>query len=138
MFLASIVDVALKPGERIESFRVASWGVDYHRVCRIPPGWSIKAGGSATPEGGFEGEGSHGVTWLGSASPAELRDFILLTLYLPIRQDDQKYLTGEIWMPATFKGQAVLQSADDERTIALTARNVRLRRAIRCASVHRR
>lgn len=136
MFLASIVDVALKPGERIENFRVETWGVTFNAVCHVPRGWRIGAGNSATPEGVIEGQGSHGVTWFDKPSPLELRDFVLLTLYPPVRENDIGDAATSV-IPATFKGHATIQTTDAEHRVPLTHANLRLRPAAACPPVRR-
>jgi len=126
-FLASIVDIPLKPGESLESFSIATWGVEYKAVCKIPDGWRIRAGSSATPDGALEGTGSQGATWFHQKSPAALRDFVLVTLYAAVQREDVR--DGP---DATFKGHAVISTDDGERRAALTYRNVRLMPAKRC------
>lgn len=55
-YLLSIGRIPLKDTESIEAFSIETWGVEFKSVCRIPGGWRIKAGSSATPNGEFGGE----------------------------------------------------------------------------------
>nr|WP_316628665.1 hypothetical protein [uncultured Brevundimonas sp.] len=130
-YLMSLVDVPLEAGESIEAFTVATWGVTFQTVCAIPSGWTIKAGGSLTPEGVMEGEGSHGMSWLPESSPSELNEFALITLYGPVAPTalgDPDH-SG---VPATFSGSATISTEDVEKRVALTAENILLRPAARC------
>ena len=133
-YLASITRIPLKPGERIEGFSISTWGVTFTAVCQIPPGWTIKAGGSATPEGVLEGEASLGTTQLSEASPKPLHDLVLITLYGPVQRRDIGKEGGSFYLPATFKGHALLSGADVERRVRLSYANVRLTPASRCPS----
>lgn len=126
-YLASIVDLPLKSGESLESFSIATWGVEFRAICRIPGGWRIKAGSSATPDGVLEGEGSQGATWFDDRNPPELRNLVLVTLYGPIQRDDIR--NGP---DATFKGSALISSADSQSNAVLTYKNVKLIRAQHC------
>jgi hypothetical protein len=129
-FLASVVGVPLKPGESIDSFLFKTWGVQFRAVCHIPPGWRIRAGGAATPDGVLEGEGSQGATWLNREGLGDLRGLVLIKLAAPVQYADKQLPDGVI--PATFKGSARVQTADAERTVGLTAWNVQLKQATRC------
>lgn len=80
-YLLSIGRISLKNTKSIEELSIATWGVDFNAVCRIPGGWRIKAGNSATPVGELAGTGSQGATWFHHASPKELERFVLVTLY---------------------------------------------------------
>jgi len=131
-YLASITGIPLKPGERIEGFSISTWGATFSAVCQIPSGWTIKAGGSATPEGVLEGEASLGTTWLSEASPKPLHDFVLITLYEPVQRRDVGKEGGPVYIPATFKGHALLSGDDAERKVRLSYANVRLTPASRC------
>lgn len=131
-FLLSIGKIPLKDTESIEAFSISTWGVEFKSVCRIPGGWRIKAGSSATPNGELAGEGSQGATWFNDASPKELRGFVLVTLYMPVQRDDIRSQDGTSLIPATFKGYATLSTDDGERRVPLTYRNVTLAAARRC------
>ena len=131
-YLVSVVDVPLEAGESIEAFTVATWGVTFQTVCAIPSGWTIKAGGSLTPEGVMEGEGSLGISWLPESSPPELKEFALVALYGPVANTaliDPDHSGG---VPATFSRSATVSTEDGEKRVALTAENIRLRPADRC------
>lgn len=127
-YLLSLVDVPLAAGESMESFSIATWGVEFTSVCRIPGGWRIKAGSSATPDGELAGEGSQGATWFNRRSPPELRSFVLVTLYGPIQNNDVR--NGP---DATFKGKATISTDSGERDAPLTYKNLRLTPATRCS-----
>lgn len=126
-FLVSVVGFPLKPGESVESFTISTWGVEFQAVCKIPGGWRIKAGSSATPDGILEGEGSQGATWFNRSSPSELRGLALVTLYAPIQRADVR--NGP---DATFKGEATVSTDKGETKIRLTYRNVQLTPARHC------
>jgi hypothetical protein len=131
-YLASITGLPLRAGERIAGFSFSTWGVTFDAVCRIPSGWTITAGGSATPEGALEGKASLGTTWLSDPNPKPLQDLALLTLYAQVQRRDVGKEGGPVYVPATFKGKAVLETADAERKVGLTYANVRLTPAAHC------
>jgi hypothetical protein len=120
-YLVSIIALPLKAGESLESFSIATWGVQFKAVCKIPSGWRIKAGNSASPDGMLEGEGSQGATWFNRKNPPELRKFVLITLYDAVQRVDIHDGSD-----ATFKGQATISTDDGERMAPLTYRNVQL------------
>lgn len=126
-YLASVVGFPLKSGESLELFSIATWGVEFAAVCKIPAGWRIEAGSSATPDGILKGSGSLGATWFNRSSPPELRNFALVTLYGPVQRQDIR--SGA---DATFKGYAVISTDDGDKKVALDYRNVRLTPARRC------
>lgn len=126
-YLASVVEIPLKAGESMESFSISTWGVEFKAICKIPGGWRIKAGNSATPDGVLEGEGSQGATWFNRSSPSELRYLALITLYAPVQRSDVP--NGP---DAIFKGTATVSTDSGERTARLTYRNVKLTPASRC------
>jgi hypothetical protein len=126
-YLASVVEVPLEAGESMESFSISTWGVEFKAICKIPGGWRIKAGNSATPDGVLEGEGSQGATWFNRRSPSELRHLALITLYAPVQRSDVR--NGP---DATFKGTATFSTDSGERNAPLTYRNVKLTPASRC------
>lgn len=126
-YLLSLVDLPLESGESLESFSIATWGVEFKAVCRIPGGWRVKAGSSATPNGTLEGEGSQGATWFNQRNPADLRQFVLVTLYDDVQRAD--VINGP---DATFKGQATISTEDGERMAPLNHANVDLTPASRC------
>lgn len=125
-YLLSLADVPLKDGESIASFAIETWGVAFQTVCRIPLGWRITAGSSATPDGTLAGEGSHGATFFGDSSPKELRDFVLVSLF------DVQKADVENGPQATFKGSATISDANDEHKVMLDYRNIKLVPATRC------
>lgn len=129
-YLLSIRNVPVRGDERITGFAIETWGVEFKAVCSIPPGWRIKAGSSASPDGDLIGEASHGVTWLYGPNAKDLRNFVLIKLYGPIDRHDIVDKTGT--RSATFKGKVTLEGADTERTARLTYRNIGLKRAVRC------
>jgi hypothetical protein len=126
-YLVSVVGVPLKAGESIASFSITTWGVEFNAICKIPSGWRIKAGSSATPDGVLEGEGSQGATWFNQSSPRELRGLDLATLYAPVQRTDVR--NGP---DATFKGTATVSTDNGERKARLTYRNVQLTPARHC------
>lgn len=131
-YLVSIEDVPLEAGESIEAFTVATWGVTFQAVCAIPSGWTIKAGGSLTPEGMMEGKGSLGISWLPDSSPPELKQFALVTLYGPVAHSALSDPDHSGGVPATFSGSATVSTEEGEKRVALTAENIRFGPADRC------
>jgi hypothetical protein len=131
-YLASVVGIPLKHGESIESFSFSTWGARFNAVCHVPYGWTIKAGGSATPDGVLEGEGSLGSTWFNQSSPKALRGLVLVTLYDAVQRRDVGKEGGPIYIPATFKGKARLWGDEAERNVPLSYANIRLTPATRC------
>ncbi len=125
-YLVSIVNIPLKPTERFSAFSISTWGASFNAVCRIPGGWTVKAGGDATPEGVLEGNASVGATWLVDKDAKELRNFVLVTLDGPV----QRHNIGAV--PATFKGHVVIETADKSRRVRLTFANLSLKPASRC------
>jgi hypothetical protein len=136
-YLASI-RIDLKDDEYVDRFSIDTWGVTFKAVCHIPPGWRIKAGGSAAPDGIIAGEASHGVTFLDRKRIGQLRGLVLLTLYGPVQRDEVK--DGDGVVPATFAGQADVgrYGGDDGegRQAPLGAANILLVPASRCPAPH--
>ncbi|HKX89865.1 MAG TPA: hypothetical protein VJM13_11690 [Sphingopyxis sp.] len=126
-YLLSVVDLPLTVDESLESFSIATWGVEFKAVCKIPGGWRIKAGNSTTPDGTLEGEGSQGATWFNERNPSELREIVLVTLVAEVQREDVSHGPD-----ATFKGVATISTDDGERTAPLSYRNILLRPAPRC------
>ncbi|MBN9466173.1 hypothetical protein [Brevundimonas sp.] len=118
-YLVSIVDVPLQAGESLERFALSTLGVSYQAICKLPEGWTIKAGSSIRGDGVLEGEGSNGVTWLPRSSPPELEAIALVTLEIESA-------------PNSFSGSATIAGIDGEREVALTSSNVRLTAASGC------
>jgi hypothetical protein len=131
-YLLSVENFPLRDAQSIEAFSFSTWGVEFNSVCRIPGGWRIKAGSSATPNGELSGEGSHGATWFNRSNPKELRAFVLVTLYAPVQRADIRSADGKTLIPATFKGHATISTDNGNRRVPLTYRNVTLRSARRC------
>lgn len=129
-YLLSIGRLPLKNAESIEAFLVKTRGVEFRAVCSIPGGWRIKAGNSATPDGDIEGEGSQGATWFDTASPRELRNFVLVTLNAPVQRADIG--SPDNGIPATFRGTATISTDDGDVQRALSYRNITLTPARRC------
>jgi hypothetical protein len=125
-YLVSIAGLPLAKGERLSGFSFETWGVTFNAVCHIPRGWTIKAGGRATPDGVLEGEASLGTTWIGRKGLRNLRGLALVTLYGPVQPGD----VGDV--PATFKGSATVETDDGDRKAPLTVANIRLVPALRC------
>lgn len=129
-YLLSIGRIPLKNTESIEAFSIRTWGVEFRSVCRIPGGWRIKAGNSATPNGEVEGTGSQGATWFSQSSPNELRAFVLVTIYAPVQREDIG--SPDNGIPATFRGTATISTEGGEVQRALTYKNITLTPADRC------
>ncbi|MGH6613539.1 hypothetical protein [Sphingomonas sp.] len=131
-YLLSIGAIPLKDTQSIQAFSIETWGVEFKSVCHIPPGWRIKAGGSATPNGELGGVGSQGATWFNHGTPKELRNLVLVTLYDRVQQDDIHSADGSGLVPATFKGYATISTDDGEQKLPLTYKNVTLVPARQC------
>jgi hypothetical protein len=125
-YLLSIGRIPLKDTESVEEFSIETWGARFNAVCRIPGGWQIKAGGSATPEGELAGTGGQGATWFNQTNPKELKRFVLVTLYGPVQRED----IGSV--PATFKGSATVNNDDGDIKRALTYKNITLTPSSHC------
>jgi hypothetical protein len=125
LYLLSIAGVELAREERVTEFRVASWGVDWVALCRIPTGWRLRAGRDATSEGLIEGESTHGVRRLGDLGP--LRDVALVRLWGPVRARPKRE-AGAL-LPATFAGSL---SLSDGRRLKLETDHLRLAPAKAC------
>ncbi|NKJ03033.1 hypothetical protein FHW92_005144 [Novosphingobium sp. SG707] len=133
-YLLSVIGLPVKDTQSVKAFSIETWGVEFISVCRIPGGWRIKAGRSASPNGELSGEGSQGATWLNQSNPKELRAFVLVTLNAPIQRADIRTSDagGKGLIPATFKGYATLETDDGDRRFPLTYRNVMLTPASTC------
>lgn len=129
-YLLSIERIPLKDTESISAFAIKTWGVRFRSICRIPNGWRIKAGSSATPSGDLEGNGSQGATWFNEAGPSDLRTFVLVTLSAPVQR--AAIGSSRNGIPATFKGTATISTDDGDVQRTLSYRNVSLAPAKRC------
>lgn len=118
-YVVSIVGVPLKAGESIERFALSTQGVSYQAVCKLPEGWTIRAGSSIRGDGVLAGEGSNGVTWLPESSPFELEAIAAVTLDIESAAN-------------SFSGSATIFGIDGEREVPLTSNNVRLTAARGC------
>jgi hypothetical protein len=125
-FLLSIDDVRIAPGERVTGFKLSSWGVDWIALCRIPTGWRLRAGRSATPDGLFEGQSTHGVTRLENLQA--LGNVALVRLWAPLQWSDRRLPDGGR-APATFAGTLSFSGRGDVR---LGERSLRLVPAQAC------
>jgi hypothetical protein len=125
-YLLSVGGIRLTDGQSIKAFALKTWGVAFTSICRIPAGWTIKAGGSATPDGELTGEGSLGATWFLKSNPEELRNLALVTLYDPVQKID----VGSV--PATFQGHVTISTDPGDRKHRLDYRNITLVPARRC------
>lgn len=134
-YLVSIEGIALAENEFVDRFTIDTWGVEILAVCRLPPGWEIRAGKQASPDGVLAGEASHGVTFLNRADVGALRRLAL------VRIDGAVTWTGHGNMPPTFAGRASIgRYGPDEsrREMTLTRANIRLATAARCPEPDRR
>jgi hypothetical protein len=126
------VSIPLRDRERLYKFSFDTWGVEFLAVCHIPQGWVIKAGNGPTFDGVLNGGGSLGTNWLTKPMLNSLRNVALVSMFAPIRRVPVKDSGGNIIQPVTFKGRASISGYDNDRTLALTAVNVRLTRARSC------
>ncbi|HEX8308798.1 MAG TPA: hypothetical protein VF645_10320 [Allosphingosinicella sp.] len=125
LYLLSIGGIELGREERVTGFGIASWGVDWVALCRIPTGWRLRAGRDATSQGLIEGESTHGATRLGDLGP--LREIALVRLWGPV-QARPKREAGAL-LPATFAGSLTLSGG---RRVKLDMARLRLSRAKAC------
>jgi len=125
-YLLSVIGLPVKDTVSVKAFSFDTWGVEFNAVCRVPGGWRIKAGSSATPNGELGGEGSQGATWFNQRNPTDLHAFVLVTLYAPVQRADVKTANGGGLIPATFKGFATVETDDGDKRVPLTFRNVML------------
>lgn len=125
IYLLSIGGIDLAKDESVTGFSIASWGVDWLALCRIPPGWRLRAGRNATPDGLLEGESTHGVTRL--ADPDGLRELALVRLWGPVQWRARAVENGIV--PATLAGRL---SRSEGPEVALGERNLRLTPAAAC------
>jgi len=131
-YLLSINGLPVKGTGSVKAFSIDTWGVEFNSVCRIPTGWRITAGSSATPNGELAGEGSQGATWFNERGPKALHAFVLVTLYAPVQRTDVKTADRSGLVPATFKGFATVETDDGEKRFPLTFRNITLTPAVAC------
>jgi len=131
-YLLSVIGLPVKDTVSVKAFSFDTWGVEFNAVCRVPGGWRITAGSSATPDGELAGEGSQGATWFNQRSPKDLHAFVLVTLYAPVQRTDVKTAGGSGLIPATFKGFATVETDDGDKRIPLTFRNITLTPAAAC------
>ena len=132
-YLLSVTGIALNPQEHVDGFRVETWDVDFLAVCHLPPGWQIRAGRMATPDGVLAGEASHGVTFLDRMRLSELDDLALVRILDPVQPEEIRSAGGI--QPATFSGRATIGTYGDgepHREQRLGAANIRLLPAARC------
>jgi hypothetical protein len=125
VYLLSIGGIALAQEERLTGFRIASWGVDWLALCRIPAGWRLRAGRAATPEGLLEGESTHGVTRLGDFEA--LRGVALVRVWGRLQWRDRH--DGDAVFPAHFAGTLDLSGG---RQVRLGQGELQLRPATAC------
>lgn len=131
-YLLSVINLPIKGMVSVKAFSFDTWGVEFKSVCRVPGGWRIKAGSSATPDGQLAGEGSQGATWFSQRNPKDLHAFVLVTLYAPVQRNDIKTTNPSGLVPATFKGFATIETDDGDKRIPLTFRNITLTPATAC------
>jgi hypothetical protein len=126
-YLVSLVDFPLRTGDSIESFSIATWGVEFRAVCKIPSGWRLKVGNSVTPDGMLEGEASHGETWLDRRTFYKLEAIVLVELTNDVERGD-----APRGPEATFWGYVTISGRDGQRREPLTDANVVLNPSWRC------
>lgn len=134
-YLASITGLSIASDEYVEEFSIDTWGVRLLAVCRIPPGWTITAGGSAAQDGIMSGGGNHNVTFLDRARLDQLHGLVLLRLSGPIRMEEVR--SSSAIVPATFSGMVRVGTygSDKSRELRLDHTNVSLTPAIACPSM---
>jgi hypothetical protein len=134
-YLAAIQGLRVGAREYVESFEIATWGVEILAVCRIPPGWRVTAGNSAAPDGIIAGEATHGVTFLDASRVSALEGIVLVRLAGAVQREARAVEHGTV--PATFAGRASVGSyaGAEGREVPLTYANVRLTRAAGCPAL---
>ncbi|KAJ8138157.1 hypothetical protein OY671_008630, partial [Metschnikowia pulcherrima] len=131
-YLASIQGIKLRAKEYVSAFKVDTWGVTFKAVCHIPPGWSIKAGNTASFDGALSGEGSHSITYFDRAHLRESRGLVSISIDGPVQRRVKH--TQQSTIPPTFDGAATVgrYAAQGIRNIKLTHANVALVPGSRC------
>jgi len=133
-YVLSLQGIDLGPDEYVSAFALDSWGVRFRAVCHIPPGWYIKAGGTASFDGGLQGEGTHSVTFLGKSRLHELEGLALIALDGPVRPHRTE--AAITFTPPTFDGtitvERVAETPTRPRKMPLKFANFRLVPAMRC------
>ncbi|MEA3040665.1 MAG: hypothetical protein QOC65_154 [Sphingomonadales bacterium] len=133
-WLLSIEGIALGANEYIDGFAIDTWAVRVVSVCHIPGGWTIRAGGRASPDGVIAGEASHGVTFIADPRLPQLRDLALVRI--PAGAEARDRLFEDPSQPLIFDGRAEIGTyGNDEtrrRTARITRANIRLVPAARC------
>ena len=108
-------------------------------MCSVPPGWTMTAGSSASPDGKIAGEASQGVTFLDRSRLGRLESLVLVSMFGEVQREDVGKFGSDNYLPATFKGKATVGTygldEDRSREIALTWENVRLVPAANCPSL---
>jgi hypothetical protein len=130
-YLVSIADVPAGHDELLDRFTIETWGLDILAICSIPPGWQIRAGRTAAPDGLIEGEATHGVTRLDRERLSDLANLALVRMWGPVQGGTRRTGAGD--EIASFFGHAVLESAGGgARQVPLTLEQIRLTPAARC------
>ena len=130
-YLVSIAGASAGDNELVEQFTIETWGVEILAICHIPPGWRMRAGTSAAPDGIIQGEATHGVTRLDRKGFFRLRDLALVRISGPVQGGTRRLGSGsEI---ATFLGHvAIADSRGRHRQVRLTMDNIQLTPETRC------
>lgn len=124
--------IELRPGERIESFSIDTWGIDVLAICHVPAGWMMTGGRSAAPDGAIEGEGTHGVTWIGRDQLDRLQGLVLVERQGPVTWRAAPFdPPGSGELPPSFAGHAEIVGGDGRR-VALGEAAIRLTPAEQC------
>jgi len=134
LWLLSIGGITLGPAEYVDAFTIETWAVRIRAVCRIPHGWTIRAGGRASPDGVIAGEASHGVTFLADSRLAQLKRLVLVRI--PAGAEMRDRLSEDRYQPLLFDGRAEIGTYGNDESRRRTARigrsNMRLTPAQRC------
>lgn len=108
----------IPPNHYVEKFDVRTWGVDILKVCRVPPGWTITAGGFGDPEGQMSGQGNIGVAFI--TTPASLAQMFLVRVH-EYQRVERKTLVGPHGSysthPASFSGKLGMGTYGDSYDI---------------------
>jgi hypothetical protein len=127
--LVSVEGVSVPKGSSIFGYRIATWGVEFLAICRVPPSWELKSEKFEDPEGYLSGRAD--------AHAVRLR--ALTRFYLVDVVEPQPFATGEpeTEHPASFSGWIEVGSRarfGDWRgwRVKLSARNFHLEDVQRC------
>lgn len=130
--LLSLIGLPLADGEYVSGFEMQTWSVEVLAVCRLPTGWTVKAGNAGDPGGVLSGSANIGAAFVDRERLDAFGSMFLVRVgRYRAEADDEPEGTH---FPATFSGTATIgrYGQDGTRQVTLSGRNVRRRAAARC------